>query len=67
MKKKIIVTSCKKCPYNDLIFSKTGKRYCNRLSKLVLKEVLYSQIYELEKEFNTPKRGILKECPLRNN
>lgn len=62
--KKIIVESCKECPFRDLLFSTDGNAYCNKLSKLAMKETLYSRIPYLERQVNVPEEGILDNCPL---
>jgi|GEM_PF-5490566 len=65
--KKIIVESCKECPFKDLLFSKDGNAYCNKLSELVMKKTMYSRMPYLEKQVNVPEGGILDNCPLPSN
>ncbi len=67
IEKKIVIRNCNECPYQDQLFSEINKKYCNMLSKLEIVNVAYSKVPKLINETTTPKEGILKECPLKNN
>ncbi len=67
LEKKIVIKNCNECPYQDKLFSDSNNYYCNELSVLEIVKVAFSKIHKLTKEVNTPKKGIHKDCPLKNN